>query len=134
MNKQLGREDIWYALSDLYLDDDLGNSGYKYIASVLAETYYSIDEIESILFMEVHPAFYWNLKQVAGHWGDFGREWAIEAVTNHLNKPKPKSWLQKLLDKGLKKEQENLKSIVLPAWQEVRSHLTILRSGDRQNA
>lgn len=122
------REEVWYALSDLYLDDDIGTDGYKYIARVLAETALSLDELESILFTEVHPALCWNLMQVAGHWGDFGKEWTVKTVMNSLNKAKPQSWLQRLRESVLSPVQERLKPIIIPAWQEIRSDITQLRS------
>lgn len=60
------RTDTWYALSDLYLDNEIGEVEHKYIASRLISSGYSALEIEQILFEEVHPVLYINFKSVAG--------------------------------------------------------------------
>lgn len=121
------KADIWYALSDLYLDNELSDADIQYIATKLANSGFSVEELEHILFEEVHPVLCWNLRQVAGHWGDFGRDWTVEAIMLYLNTPPPKSWLEKFRDKGRRKEAERLKSLVLPDWDSVKNKLSAYR-------
>ena len=65
---------MWIALSDLYLDNETDAATYRYIARVCRESGYTREELRSILFDEVGPAFSGNLLQVAGVWGMFSDE------------------------------------------------------------
>ena len=131
MSNPTEREDVWYALSDLYLDTELNAADYAYIAGVVAKTTFSLDEIEFILFEEVHPTFCWNLTQVAGHWGDFGRDRSVELVTSYLDSPQPASWLQKLHAKVRERVVDSLKTLVLPDWQKLEIRIVEIREGRR---
>lgn len=56
-------------MSVFYLDTELTDFTIEYIAKICAESTYSIEEIEKIMFTEVWPAFIGNLWSVAGEWG-----------------------------------------------------------------
>ncbi len=77
---------MWEALSDFFLDTELDGSDYERIASVLASSPYSIQDIEDILRHEVYPVLIWNLRSVAGEWAGFDREWLRGSIEPRLNK------------------------------------------------
>jgi hypothetical protein len=51
------RRPVWIALSDLFADSELS---YQTIASTVAMSGYTVDEIETILWSEVFPAAEFN--------------------------------------------------------------------------
>lgn len=84
---ELGRrKPVWSALSDLFLDTDVSLSR-EYDARILAESPYSIEQIERILLDEVSPACIGNLRSVAGEWAGFPDNWLVEQITTMRAKP-----------------------------------------------
>lgn len=69
---------IWRALSDLFLDTEINDVTYKYIAKTIQESELSLSEIENILWYEVYPALESNLRSVAGVWEGWSDEWLLE--------------------------------------------------------
>ncbi len=84
MNQNAEKADLWHAMSFLYLDEEMTVGSYLYIAERLASSGTSLDELDAIFFDEVHPVLCWNIKAVAGHWGDFGKEWVAESIASNL--------------------------------------------------
>jgi hypothetical protein len=84
--KQLSEEEIkrripvWEAISDLWLDTELGENGVLYIARVLAESGYSLEEIDKIYAEEVAPVVYMNAYSVTGVWTGFDSVWLKEEI------------------------------------------------------
>lgn len=68
------REDVWWAISDLFLDTELSEQDFAQMAANLADSPFTIDELNSIFENEVAPVLHGNLKQVAGVWGSFDRD------------------------------------------------------------
>lgn len=73
------RTPVWAALSDLYLDTDVARF-YDHIVETLAASPYPLDELERILFREIHPALYPNLLSVAGEWAGFDEDWLTARI------------------------------------------------------
>ncbi|MGH7937882.1 MAG: DUF7079 family protein, partial [Chthoniobacterales bacterium] len=61
------RRPVWEALSTLFLDTDT-SLDRQWRARILADSTYSLDELEEILLAEVHPACSGNLRSIAGEW------------------------------------------------------------------
>lgn len=80
------RRPVWAALSDLFLDTELQQYHLAYIARILAESPYSLAEIETILYREVYPVCIPNMLSVAGEWAGFSDEWLEEAILKHVNR------------------------------------------------
>ncbi|KXH84432.1 DUF7079 family protein [Chryseobacterium kwangjuense] len=78
------RTPIWIALSDFYLDTELQDSDFRYIAKTILESPYTFDEIKSINKYEVFPVLQSNLMQPAGEWAGFNEKILIKAITDHL--------------------------------------------------
>lgn len=77
---------VWEALSDFFLDTELGEKDHQRISEVLASSPYSIQDIEDILRFEVYPVLIWNLRSVAGEWAGFDRGWLQEQIQPRLNR------------------------------------------------
>ncbi|WP_449224631.1 DUF7079 family protein [Aquisphaera giovannonii] len=74
------RRPVWRALSELFLDTELQELDLAWIASVLAESNYTDEELHDILFREVFPACIPNLRHPAGEWAGFDMEWLEQRV------------------------------------------------------
>lgn len=59
---------VWKALTEFFLDTELGVDDYERIAGVLLESHYSIAELEHILWRELSPIIGHNLGSMAGEW------------------------------------------------------------------
>jgi hypothetical protein len=82
------RRPLWAALSTLYLDVELNDDDWRYIARICKESQYSISELEDILAHEVAPVVWGNLLLTAGEWGAFDTRWLeSEIVKRDQKKP-----------------------------------------------
>jgi hypothetical protein len=82
---------VWEALSEFFLETELGDMDYQRISEVLTSSPYSIQEMENILRLEVYPVLIWNLRSIAGQWTDFDREWLRVRMEPRLNR---RPWLR----------------------------------------
>lgn len=73
------RRPVWKALSELFLDTDPA-IGRERRARELAESPYSIEELETILRDEIFPICSWNLFSIAGEWMGFDLDWLEEKI------------------------------------------------------
>lgn len=82
------RKPVWVALSDFYLDTELGESELAYIAGVIKGSPYDIEQAKLIDFNELYPALKFNLFDIAGAWAGFDRDWLFLKVQTYLqNEP-----------------------------------------------
>lgn len=81
------REAVWCALSDLYLDTDPALF-HDAAARALAASPYDAHTLRAILIDEVHPAFAFNLIDIAGVWEGFDPDWVRERV--HTVRARPR--------------------------------------------
>ncbi len=79
-------------MSELYLDTAVDAQVLAKVAAELADSPYSLDELERILRQEVHPVLVSNLYSVAGVWSGFDPDWLHEAISNYLRRPLPVRW------------------------------------------
>ncbi|WP_340202130.1 hypothetical protein [Ascidiimonas sp. W6] len=80
------RKPIWMVLSELYLDTELQESDFIYIASTILESPYSFNEVKEINKYEVFPILQPNLLSVAGEWTGFNEEWLVNTIVDSLEK------------------------------------------------
>lgn len=110
------RTPIWDCMQDLFMDTDVTLS-YKFIAKRCAESKYSIDELEKILFNEVLPALRFNMFALpAPEWVGFQSEWLIKRVIEKHRFGKSKPWI--------------LRRYTLQHWNRVRPAIDALRSNN----
>jgi len=74
----LARIPLWEALSEFWLDTELADFEFDYIARVIAASPYSLEKVRAIHDYEVAPAVSGNLMCVAGVWSGFDSEWLHE--------------------------------------------------------
>jgi hypothetical protein len=79
------RRPVWDALSTLFLDTDV-SLDLQYRAKTLADSPYSIVELEQILTDEVFPVCSWKLLSVAGEWAGFDHEWLEEKILTRMKR------------------------------------------------
>jgi hypothetical protein len=77
------RQPVWEALSDMFLDTDTSLSR-QCRASQLAQSPYSIEQLEFILVNEVYPICRYNLLSIAGEWTGFNPEWLRSRILRRL--------------------------------------------------
>jgi len=78
------RRPVWVALSDLFLDTDVRLS-YSYIARTLAQSPFTIEQLDSIFEEEVSPVLAFNLCSIAGEWAGFDEEWLVSEILGRNN-------------------------------------------------
>lgn len=69
---------IWQALSEFFLDTELDDKTFDYIARVIVDTGYSRAKTENILWGEVYPVLEANLRSIAGEWAGWSDDWLLE--------------------------------------------------------
>lgn len=75
------RLQIWRALSDLFLDTEISDTTYEYIARTIEESGLSLTEAENILWYEVYPVLEKNLRSITGVWDGWSDAWLLEHLT-----------------------------------------------------
>jgi hypothetical protein len=70
-----GRRPVWYALSELYLDTELGDRDLRTKAAMLARSPYSVAELRDIELWDVAPVVLRNMMSIAGEWAGFNESW-----------------------------------------------------------
>ena len=94
----LARAPLWEALADLWLDTELADYQFDYIARAIAASPYSLAETRAIHDEEVAPAVSANLLSVAGEWAGFDSAWLNErcrhfAVRRHSPWHRARVWM-----------------------------------------
>lgn len=80
------RKPVWTALSELWLDIELDDRSLSYIAKIMHESGYSIEELKQIYLHEVAPVVYGNMLTVTGAWSGFDQDWLHDEIVRALSK------------------------------------------------
>lgn len=78
------RKLVWWALSDLYLDTELDENDFKYIALTIFNSPYTYDKVREIDQYEVFPVLFSNLLNPMGEWGGFNDKILFKNVLNWM--------------------------------------------------
>lgn len=78
-----GREVVWIALSDLFLDTDV-SMFYQDVIDTCAAAPFSMEALHHILMYEVAPICYSNLLNIAGEWAGFDNDWLVDEISKYL--------------------------------------------------
>ena len=116
------REPVWVALSTLYLDTDI-DALMPECAQTLAASPYSRDQLEQILFDEVHPALVYNLMSAAGVWDGFDRAW----LCAHIRQRNAAWWAPIHLARWLRRAD------IRAQWQRLDAIIRALRASESQS-
>ncbi len=116
INEHAQRRLVWIALSDLFLDTD--TSEFRdHTIEVLANSPYSLEQLDQILLLEVYPACHWNLSSVTGVWDGFGIDFLEQKIARGV------SWPFKLWAKTIGRYRVNR----YLDWQEIKNSVQASR-------
>jgi hypothetical protein len=107
------RKQIWIALSEFYLDTELGDSDFREIAFTILNSPYSLDEVKSINKYEVFPVLQGNLLSPAGVWAGFDEDWLVDKISSRLASK------TKLNDLGVELSYQALKWMSKDYWEKL---------------
>jgi hypothetical protein len=116
------RRPVWWALSDLFLDTELDELAYNYIAQTCVDSPYSPKECAEILWHVVYPICIGNLFSMTGVWGAFDQEWLENEIIRHVSTWRFRFWQR------LGREQPLLGRIVLSDWHEVQKRMETMEN------
>lgn len=105
------RLSTWDALSEFFLDDELTISDHQRIASILARSQYTEEELQAILRHEVYPACSLNLVCVAGAWGTWGEDWIRERIAPRYDR-RPRFYLPAFHWEAIEVHWKTVKTLV----------------------
>lgn len=74
------RRPVWTALSVLFLDTELTEADFEALATVLAESRYTNEELAAIYHAEVYPVCRSNICMDPGFWACFPDGWVEQAI------------------------------------------------------
>ena len=110
------RRPVWEALSKMFLDTELQEHDYKFIAKRVLESSLSPKEVSVALWSEVFPALASNLQSVAGEWSGFDSEWLVKRIQD-----------SSLRRTGLRAfgliSASDVREIIKASWLNVAAHL-----------
>ena len=69
------RGPVWDALSALFLDTELEPSDFERLGRTLADSPYTLEELDAIFYDEVYPICISNLFNFFGEWAGFDSAW-----------------------------------------------------------
>jgi hypothetical protein len=116
------REDVWLALSELWLDNQLQDYDHRHIAGVLLASGLSAEELRAIYLEEVAPLLWLNHWSVAGVWSGFDPIWLSAGCRHNQQKRKSRwhRWRCRLLRRPMTYAAE-------PEWRQVLQRMEELR-------
>jgi hypothetical protein len=85
------RRPVWLALSDLFLDTEVSEAFYKYIAETIVASAYTPAEVHAILWDEVFPVIEWNLRHPCGVWEGFHAEYLEQRILTATDRQLPRA-------------------------------------------
>jgi len=88
------RRQLWVALSELYLDQEITEHTYRHIAHTIVATGHTFAEARAIDRQEVFPVLFQNLLTTAGVWTGWDEAWLVDAISRSL---KRRNWLSRQL-------------------------------------
>ena len=127
------REDVWLALSELWLDNQLQDSSHRHIARVLLASGLPVEELRLIYLEEVAPLLWLNHWGVAGVWEGFDPLWLNSGCRRNQARRASRwhRWRCRLLRRPMTYAAE-------PEWRQVLRQMDELRrrgpGGDRGDA
>lgn len=78
------RRPLWAAMSELWLDTQLGPVELDYIARTMAESGLTDEALREVYLVELAPVLWPNLLATAGEWAGFDQEWLCERILRNL--------------------------------------------------
>lgn len=68
---------LWRAYSEFFLDTELDELSYAYVARAVLESGLGLEQAEAVLWNEVFPALHPNLRNHLGVWDGWSDAWLL---------------------------------------------------------
>ena len=114
------RREVWFAISDLFLDQQLDDDWIRSIAHKLAESGFDWAELDSIYRYEVAPFLCPFPYPAIGPWTEFDRDWVCAEARKRLGRHGPWARLRSRLGVHTKLTDSD--------WERVRACFELDRS------
>jgi hypothetical protein len=79
------KEELWIAMSALWLDNEVNDAALKQIACVVAKSGLSRTELDKVFELELAPSLGANHLSAAGEWTSFDPTWVCEQAQGYEN-------------------------------------------------
>jgi hypothetical protein len=83
------RKPLWVAFSRLFLDTDIDDMYLEYVARLIVQSRFSIEEVREIFFTEVYPVCVTENFRAAGAWAALDKEFLFREIQERLRSPSP---------------------------------------------
>jgi hypothetical protein len=123
----MDKENIWHAMSNLYLDNEIDNIDLLLVAEELANTKLSFREMDEIFYTEVHPVLCWNFTVPAGVWGSFDKKHLVQLIREYKKKINSLNWFDRWREKYRQKQIDKLKELVKVDWEKTKLIIEFIR-------
>jgi hypothetical protein len=83
------RISVWSAISDLWIDSEIQDHELDYLAKVLIDSGYTMDELENIYKNEVSPVVWMNLfplNTAPTVWAGFDQQWLQAEIMSSIDR------------------------------------------------
>ena len=90
-----GRESLWLALSELWLDVPWEAHQHNHLARLLIDSGLPCEELDAIYLFEVAPRVWGNQWVPAGVWDGFDPDWLLEGC-RHNQLRRQRAWFRGL--------------------------------------
>lgn len=104
---------VWISLTDLFLDTEVTQHGYRRMAEVVHDAGYSVHEVRQILLHEVAPVFGSNLLTTVGEWEPWSDDFVEKKMRAWMARPRWAARLTAALAWRLLRKH----------WEELQRHL-----------
>nr|WP_316643369.1 hypothetical protein [uncultured Roseateles sp.] len=111
------RRPLWEALSEMFLDTELQDGDYKFIARRVLESSLNPQELSIALWCDVFPVLAHNLQSVAGEWAGFDASWLAERIQENAQSNRAGPIASGLITGA------DVEEIISAAWVRVAAHL-----------
>lgn len=116
------KQQLWIALSELYLDTQLQPNFFLELAKRIYESPFSYKVVREIDKKEVFPVLYQNILSVAGVWDGLDEDWLITSI---LKKNAKRNILSRAYYEFLYSRKQHL---FREEWEQIEINLHKLRS------
>ena len=112
---------VYGAISDLFLDTQHDEAFLEELAAIIAESPFSMDELDVIYADEVAPSLWRNLLSTAGEWAGFDVRWLAREASRYRHSRARRGTLLRRLRRWI------VTAMTRDAWEDLRERVVRLR-------
>jgi hypothetical protein len=110
-------------MSTLWLDTELQDYDFDYVARIMIESGYSPEQLELIFTIEVAPICGWNMYSVAGVWDGFDNERLSEEIQKNIRRQEKNFFYRWYINSRIAKFL-----LALPIWTDWEKTIAIYKT------